>query len=191
VATGDDKQTNADPVSAEQADYLELTACDLGITGAYLEVLPHEWARAHEGLELCYRVLLEPFGVSREAPWDHVEPRAEHVVAFGDAEPTDEFDGSEAPLLGYARLLPADADGFMQLRQVAVVEAARGLGIGRALVRVAERRALEEGAVGLWLNARLSAVQFYERLGYAVFSEEFVTGLANLPHVRMRRRLGE
>lgn len=156
-------------------------------TARDVRVLPHGWPRAREGLELCYTVLLEPFGVPRDAPWDHIEPGAEHVVAFGSAADTAE----EAPILGYARLLPVDPDGWAQLRQVAVVQELRGQGVGRGLVDAAEARARELGGIGLWLNARLPAVGFYERLGYEVFSGEFITGLASLPHVRMRRRFGE
>jgi GNAT superfamily N-acetyltransferase len=47
-------------------------------------------------------------------------------------------------------------------------------GIGRALLRVAERELAAEGGPRLlWCNARLGAVGFYERLGWTVVSDVF------------------
>jgi len=135
-----------------------------------------DWDRLPDALELTYTVLMAPYGVDREVALAHAEHEAEHVAAV-DADGT---------VIGYLRLLPRDDAGSMQVRQVAVAESWQRRGLGRALMRAAEARAREEGAHSVWLNARVSAVAFYERLGYDVVSDEFVTGLAGLPHRRMR-----
>jgi predicted GNAT family N-acyltransferase len=37
----------------------------------------------------------------------------------------------------------------------------------------------------VWLNARVTAVPFYEKLGFVVVSDVFRTARTYLPHVRM------
>ncbi|HEY0388818.1 MAG TPA: GNAT family N-acetyltransferase [Gaiellales bacterium] len=77
----------------------------------------------------------------------------------------------------------ARALGCAELGDLFVAEAARGRGIGRALVEAAERHAMEqgEGAMGLEVTAanpeNEAARRLYERLGYtdAGFGE-FITG---------------
>lgn len=46
----------------------------------------------------------------------------------------------------------------------------RGRGMGRDLMQAAEREALADGCVGIWLDTfSFQAQGFYERLGYSVF----------------------
>ena len=48
------------------------------------------------------------------------------------------------------------------------------------------------GADDLWLNARVSAIGFHERLGFVVASDEFAIGKTGLPHRRTEYRgIGE
>jgi len=144
---------------------------------ALISTFGPDWDRLPDALELTYTVLMAPYGVDRDVALAHWEHEAEHVAA------SDE-DGT---IIGYLRLLPPDDDGSMQIRQVAVADAWQRRGLGRALMLAAEARAREEGARSVWLNARVTAAAFYERLGYTVVSDEFVTGLAGLPHRRMRK----
>jgi len=144
---------------------------------ALISTFGPDWDRLPDALELTYAVLMAPYGVDRGVALSHAEHEAEHVAAFDE-------DGT---IIGYLRLLPPDDAGSMQIRQVAVAEAWQRRGLGRALMLAAEARAREEGAQSVWLNARVTAAAFYERLGYTVVSDEFVTGLAGLPHRRMRK----
>ena len=104
----------------------------------------------------------------------------------GDAEA--EHFVAESPdrgeILGVASVFsaPLGADGpYGQLRGMAVAPAARGGGVGLALLRAVEAAHPE----GLWCNARVSALGFYEAAGWRVISEEFeILGVG--PHVKMR-----
>lgn len=81
-------------------------------------------------------------------------------------------------LLGSVLLYPASADvyggetdpvGWPELRLLAVVPAARGTGVGRALVDECVRRARRAGATALGLHSSASmqtAVRLYERIGF-------------------------
>ena len=73
-----------------------------------------------------------------------------------------------------------------QIGRMAVVDDARGKGVGAAMLRFLEAEARRRGAKRLTLNAQVSARRFYEKAGYraagAVFDD------AGIPHVRMERQ---
>ena len=76
--------------------------------------------------------------------------------------------------------------GTAQIGRMAVVDDARGKGVGIALLRLLEAEARRRGAKRLTLNAQVSARRFYEKAGYqasgAVFDD------AGIPHVAMERQ---
>jgi GNAT superfamily N-acetyltransferase len=63
------------------------------------------------------------------------------------------------------------AYGWLYTQLLVVPEAARGLGLGRALMREAEAEALRRGCGHAWVDTIFGSRGFYERLGYAVFGE--------------------
>ncbi len=129
-------------------------------------------------VELRYRVLHEPFGVARDDDWNDGDPSSSHVVATVEDE-----------VVGYARVIADPSARSAQVRQVAVRREWERRGIGTALMGAALRRAIELGMTHVWLNARLTAVPFYEKLGFRVTSAVFRSPRTYLPHVRMDRAL--
>ena len=69
-----------------------------------------------------------------------------------------------------------------RLRGMAVDASVQGQGVGTALLEEAVRRLRELGASVLWANGRDTALGFYERHGWVVHGDGFVTGDVNLPH---------
>jgi len=63
------------------------------------------------------------------------------------------------------------AYGWLYTQLLAVPEAARGRGLGRALMLAAEAEARERGCAHAWVDTIFGARGFYERLGYSVFGE--------------------
>jgi predicted GNAT family N-acyltransferase len=60
----------------------------------------------------------------------------------------------------------------------------RGSGAGRALIVEGLARVAARGGDVVWCDARVSAAGFYERMGFAVVTDEFEkTGIG--PHVGM------
>jgi GNAT superfamily N-acetyltransferase len=99
------------------------------------------------------------------------------------------FDGGTA--IGCLSFMRRDRGGAVyQLRGMATAESAWGTGVGRALLRFAEEALVAEiGACGVWCNARVESIGFYERLGWRVVSEVFdVAGVG--PHRVMVRDPG-
>lgn len=76
---------------------------------------------------------------------------------------------------------------IIKLRQMAVYEAQQGKGIGRLLVEHAEETAGIRGFHTIVLHARVHAVGFYERMGYAVTSSVFTE--VGIPHQIMKKNL--
>lgn len=95
--------------------------------------------------------------------------------------------------LGTGRLLSGEAAASRNggdldvgsLGRLAVAKAARGLGVGAALVRAVEDAARETGLRAVDLHAQTHALGFYERLGYTAYGPEFPD--AGIPHRAMRR----
>ena len=112
-----------------------------------------------------------------------------------------EFDGDDAPstrhygavaggeVIGCLSFMRSDRGGpAHQLRGMATAASARGTGIGRALLRFADEALVAAtGIRGLWCNARVESIGFYERVGWEVVSDVFdVPGVG--PHRVMVRR---
>ena len=119
------------------------------------------------------RLLREPLGLRLLPAELATESAALHTIAE---------DGDE--IVGYLQLWPTD-DGWLHMKQVAVVELHQGRGIGRELVGFAER--LAQNTQGIVLHARETVVGFYETLGYLREGERFEE--VGIPHFRMRKFL--
>jgi predicted GNAT family N-acyltransferase len=139
------------------------------------------------------------FSVSRaDWPRDMAALRAVRSAVFIDEQlvpPDLEWDGrddaclhvlarsSRGEAIGTGRLLPEGKIGRM-----AVVRAARGNGVGAALLRELLAAARERGFTEFELSAQTHALGFYERYGFVVVSGEYLD--AGIPHRTMRLALG-
>ncbi len=75
----------------------------------------------------------------------------------------------------------------LKMRQVAVDPSVQGSGVGRKLIEHFESSARAQGATEIVLDARATAVAFYQRLGYEIVSELFTQ--VTVPHRKMRKLL--
>lgn len=128
-------------------------------------------SRYNELVELRYKILLEPLGLKFLDSFRNKEANYLHI---GCVEQLDD------KLVGGLILAPLDNEKI-RLIQVAVDTVYRGEGIGRELVKYAEKRAKEAGYSKIIMHAMLSVVGFYEKLGYHaegdVFDEQGITFL--------------
>ncbi|NUK05686.1 GNAT family N-acetyltransferase [Streptomyces lunaelactis] len=142
--------------------------------------------------EACFAVRNAVFVVEQQVPeeieydaLDAEDADTVHVLAVA----------ADGLPLGTGRLLygPAAADrtggdaSVGSLGRLAVNKAARGLGVGVALVRGIEDAARERGLAAVDLHAQTQALGFYERLGYVAYGPEFLD--AGMGHRAMRRVL--
>jgi predicted GNAT family N-acyltransferase len=132
--------------------------------------------RYAEARELRYDALYAPLGLPRALIEDTDGRGYVHFAALADDR-----------LLGYARLHLEGGDS--QVYQVVVREEARRTGVGRALMDAVGERARAAGRTVLTLDARDRAIDFYERLGFRVVSDEFLSARTGTPHRKMRLEL--
>ena len=116
-------------------------------------------------------------GVDPDLERDGLDSKAIHYIAFGPHG-----------ALATARVIMQD-DRF-KLQRVAVLGEARGTGLGAALMRhLMEDLANSPDAPGrhFFLSSQVQAVPFYEKLGFAIVSDEYME--AGIPHRDMRAEI--
>jgi predicted GNAT family N-acyltransferase len=118
-------------------------------------------------------VFIDEQRVPRELEFDERDPLCRHVLAFDGDVP-----------VGTGRL---DLDYGCKVGRVAVVATHRRTGVGSAVMERLHAIALAASQPHVWCNAQITAVPFYERLGYARSGPLFVE--AGIDHVRMERTL--
>jgi len=131
-------------------------------------------------LALRFEVFVDEQGVSERDELDDLDPVCAHFLAFDDDKTALE------DAIGTARLWPTP-EGKAKAQRVAVRAAHRGRGAGEALMAALEDEARARGLSEVVLGAQLSALGFYERLGYAAFGDVFDD--AGIPHRMMKKDL--
>jgi predicted GNAT family N-acyltransferase len=136
--------------------------------------LAEEEAERRACLRLRWTVFVEEQNVPPSLEVDeHDSSGAVHALAL--------FDGVPA---GAGRFVFVEP-GVARIGRMAVMDDARGNGIGAALLRFLEDEARKRGARLFTLNAQVSARRFYEKAGYQATGQIFDD--AGIPHVRMDR----
>ncbi|WP_040242283.1 GNAT family N-acetyltransferase [Chromohalobacter japonicus] len=115
-------------------------------------------------------VFIEEQNVPQSEEWDGRDPQCLHFLLHVDDR-----------AVGTARLLP---DGH--IGRVAILEEARGQGLGLHLMEAILVAAREAGHHTVHLDAQTYAIPFYERLGFTAYGDEFLD--ANIPHYHMSLR---
>jgi len=113
------------------------------------------WEQASEA---AYAVRQEVFireqGVPENMELDEYDPGAVHVLAYLNAQ-----------CIATARLVRLDTNSA-QIGRMAVLVELRGQGIGTAMLKKLLELAMSEGISSLILHSQVSAVSFYEKLGF-------------------------
>jgi N-acetylglutamate synthase-like GNAT family acetyltransferase len=92
----------------------------------------------------------------------------------------------EKEVVGTVLLKPLSPT-LVKLRQMAVADAYQGSGLGKKLVQFAEQVAVENGFREIEMHARISALGFYEKLGYKVAGDTFIE--VTIPTILMKKTL--
>jgi len=124
-------------------------------------------------LELRDKVLRKPLGLSLYDENLEKESNDVHIGAFINHK-----------LVGVLILTKLNSNEI-KMRQVAVDETWRDKKIGTEMVKYAETHSHNHGYTTMLLNARKTAIGFYESLGYQKVGEEFLE--INIPHSKMNK----
>ncbi|MFE9421818.1 GNAT family N-acetyltransferase [Kitasatospora sp. NPDC006697] len=147
-----------------------------------------EVAVGQQALDEAFAVRQAVFVVEQEIPaeleYDELDATSTHLLArAADGTPL----GTARLISGEQALALTGIAGRVLLGRLAVLAAARGTGLGAALVRAVERAGRELGAKECELHAQVQALGFYERLGYT--AEGPVYDDAGIPHRTMVKAL--
>lgn len=125
--------------------------------------------------------------VPEELERDELDAGADHAVARLDGRLVGTGRLVDGRIDEQGRLEPGTAGSVGTIGRMAVAEAARGTGTGRALLDLLVGRAAERGLPAVELHAQLHARGFYERAGFTPFGEVYLE--AGIEHLGMRRGL--
>jgi predicted GNAT family N-acyltransferase len=148
-----------------------------GVGRDALELREFAWGSPDydQSVVLRSHVLRQPLGLYPGPEERPAEATLRHLGAF---------DGDR---LVACLMLEDRGDGRAKMRQVAVDFPYQRRGVGGTLVAFSERVARDAGFRTMVLNARETAVPFYERHGYAKQGEQFVE--VTVPHFAMSKAL--
>jgi len=120
-----------------------------------------------------HSVFIEEQKIPKEAVWDERDLVCRHVLIHqnGKAVATGRIDLAKEGKVG----------------RVAVLASARKCGFGQQIMAALEQQAKESKLPRVWFNAQISAIGFYERLGYQVVGNEFVE--AGIVHRMMQKKI--
>ena len=142
-------------------------------------------------LEAVWALRHEVFVVGQQVPVelerDELDDTAVHVVALRDGVVVGTGRLVDGRVGEDGRRVPGTAGTVGTIGRMAVTEAERGAGTGRALLDLLVAQAAEAGLPEVELHAQLHARGFYERAGFTPFGEVYVE--AGIDHVGMRRTL--
>ncbi len=138
-------------------------------------------AKTTQDVEECLRIREEIFvgeqGVPLDMERDGLDGEALHFIALADSQP-----------VGTARVVLRDGGTSAKIGRVAVRRSNRGFGIGKRLIAAIEETPDLGHVRNFLLDAQSRALQFYARLGYEAYGEEFMD--AGIPHRHMKKRNG-
>ncbi|MCJ7840336.1 GNAT family N-acetyltransferase [Lederbergia sp. NSJ-179] len=121
------------------------------------------------------KVFVEEQMVPVEIEIDEFEKASVHFVLYDQEKP-----------IGAGRCRTMDHIG--KVERICILPSHRGKGAGNLIMQTIERFAKEKQIRELKLNAQISAIPFYEKLGFTVCSEEFMD--AGIPHKTMIKQIG-
>ena len=140
-----------------------------------LKIIDHGSTEYQQMVKLREDILRKPLGLTFDTQELEDEKKNLLIGAFEDDN-----------MLGCCMLVEENSES-VKLRQMAVLNALQGKGIGRALMQFAENLARDHGYKVLTMHARKNAVGFYEKMGYRVKGEEFQE--VSIPHFEMEKEL--
>ena len=140
-----------------------------------LKIIDHGSKEYQQMVKLRDDILRRPLGITFDPNELEEEKNNLMIGAFEDGN-----------ILGCAMLVEENPE-IVKLRQMAVLNALQGKGIGRALMQFAENLARDHGYRIITMHARKNAVGFYEKMGYKVKGPEFTE--VSIPHYEMEKQL--
>jgi predicted GNAT family N-acyltransferase len=124
-----------------------------------------------------YTTLRKPWNQPIGSEKDEMEESSIHLMAIDEHKTA----------LGVCRL-QFNSSNEAQLRYMGVIDTARNMGIGRLLLNEAEKIAKNKSCQHLLLQARDTAIPFYEKCGYSIKEKSYLMW-NQIQHFLMAKKL--
>jgi GNAT superfamily N-acetyltransferase len=131
-----------------------------------------------QAFQLRDQQLRQPLGLRLDAADRADDEEQLHYGLFSD----------HGQLLATVTVDPLDRQR-VKIRQMVVAPGYQGQGLGRMLLKATEAALIAAGFRHAALNARLTAVPFYQHLGYRANNSTFIK--MSIPHQRMEKVLAQ
>ncbi|WP_325895391.1 GNAT family N-acetyltransferase [Grimontia sp. NTOU-MAR1] len=128
-------------------------------------------------LKLRYALFFEEPGLPWEVLFDTDEGNSLHLAAICDGE-----------LLAYGRLTKR-SNSAMQISQMVVSPKHQRKGLGEAILSRLVIHAKEHETKSIILSARLHAMPLYEKLGFNIVGEVYLSEKTGIEHIKMELTL--
>ncbi|HLQ95496.1 MAG TPA: GNAT family N-acetyltransferase [Pseudogracilibacillus sp.] len=122
------------------------------------------------------KVFVEEQLVPIDIEIDDLEQDAFHFICY--------YEGNA---VGASRLRLEDSYG--KLERICVLQAYRGLSLGKQIIKKMEKHIQKMGYPTAKLSAQTHAISFYQSLGYHIISDEYMD--AGIPHKTMMKSLND
>ena len=138
----------------------------------HLDIIIRPWQEAQkDAFKVRHEVFILEQGVPADLEIDEFDPVAFHALAYSDNA-----------CIGTARLHIND-DRLGQIGRMAVLSPFRNKGLGRQIMKALIETAKSKGISSLILHAQVSAIPFYEKLGFIANGP--IYDEAGIPHRNM------
>ena len=127
-----------------------------------------------EAANLRFNVLFKPYEKIERYVYDDLDYKSLHLVAM-----TME----DEKIVGYSRLTPSEGRGL--ITNVSVDSEYSKQGIGFNMLRTHINRAHSINIDYMYLNARINTVKFYEKVGFKVDGEPFISDKSGITLQKM------
>ena len=131
----------------------------------------------HLACQLRYKL----FFAEHDLPWEVVEDRSDANVSHAAILIKDR-------LVAYGQVVRG-SDRIYRICQMVVEPDYQKQNLGRKILSTLIEIAQREGAIALTLHARLTAVGFYQKLGFKTFGEPFPSTTTGVLHIGMNQQL--
>lgn len=132
-----------------------------------VKLVPFAEPYAQDIVNIRTTVFLKEQKVAPEIDFDNQDQLAVHILIYQDNK-----------AVGTARMLQ---DGH--IGRVAILKPYRRCGLGSKVMAALISEARKKGYKRVFLGAQLSAIGFYEKMGFQMFGDEFIE--AGIRHVEM------
>ncbi|MGH6838809.1 MAG: GNAT family N-acetyltransferase [Methylocella sp.] len=136
-------------------------------------------ANTVDDINACFQIRDEVFVIEQNVPVtrerDEHDSAAIHFLVLDHGKP-----------VGTARVVLTDKGATAKIGRVAIITSKRRNGIGKILMKAIEENLRPTHVTRFALDAQTHALQFYERLGYDAYGDEFMD--AGIPHRHMTKK---